>query len=561
MTKIGKYRRLNTKIILMFTVMIFVMVIAIGFVIYTISYRRVLDNVYGTASGTGEFAAAAIDPDNITNWLENGSDSGYTDTAELLTRLNQYHGLNSIYVFKPMFDDSGNMINNMLTVFDVSRDGDISAANSDMLGVETGEVDVFEECKTVYSTRRALQNGIVTKSDEFGWLSSCYVPILDKKGNVCAFVGIDSQMTVILDTVLRETLMTCGIIFLLIAAFAVIFILFIRNSVVKPVKLLSENMNTFVSGTHGENGEKVLNFTPITGIKTHDEIEQMSEDFNSMAKSLMDYTYNLEKSTAERERLQADLDVAAQIRVSLSNGIADPDWNAQPDYSLFPDRTDFELFASMKNTVFNKSSFCDCFMTDENHLFMVVGESPGRSLASMLNVMLAATNIRCFAQMGYRPYRIAMETNNLLCGQGDNDKGLAVNVIVAEVDLTSGIMRYVNAGMPPVLLKKTGEKFAYDIAARQFSLGEMIGISYSQETVRLSQGNSVIMMSGGVPEMFNENGVEFGETKVEAEINGITAREYALRNITEELENSLDKFRGAARLESDTSLIAFRYFG
>lgn len=557
MTKIRKRRRLNTKIILMFTVMIFVMVIAIGFVIYRISYQRVLDNVYSVAAGTGEFAAAAIDPDNITKWLENGADSRYTDTAELLTRLNQCYGLNSVYVFKPTFDSYGNMINNMLTVFDVSRYGDISAANYDMLGIETGEVDVFEECKTIYNTRKTLQNGIVTKSDEFGWLSSCYVPILNEDDNVCAFIGIDSQMTVIIDTVLRETLITCGIIFLLIASFAVIFIFFIRNSVVKPVKLLSENMNTFVSGDHGE---KVLSFTPITQIKTNDEIEQMSENFNSMAESLLNYTYNLEKSTTERERLQADLDVAAQIRVSLSNGISDP------DYLIFPDRTDFELFASMKNTVFNKSSFCDCFMTDENHLFLVVGESPGRSLASMLNVMLASTNIRCFAQMGYHPYRIAIETNNLLCGHGNNDKknndkGLAVNVIIAEVDLTSGVMRYVNAGMPPVLLKKTGEKFAYDIAARQFSLGEMIGISYSQETTRLSQGNSVIMMSGGVPETFNENGVEFGETKVESEINGITAREYALRNITEELENSLDKFRGTARLESDTSLIMFRYFG
>ena len=555
MNKFGKRRRLNTKIILMFTVMIFVMVIAIGFVIYRISYRRVLDNVYNTAEGAGEFAASAIDPEKIPDWLENGADSNYTETAEVLRSLNQFHDLNSIYVFKPTFDDSGKMINNMLTIFDVSREGDISTANLDMLGVETGEVDVFEECKTVYETRAALPQGIVTRSDEFGWLSSCYVPIIDNSGNVSVIIGIDSQMTVILDAVLRETLITCGLIFLLIAAFAVIFILFIRNSVVKPVKLLSENMNSFVSGVSNNSDNKVLKFTPITSIKTRDEIEQMSEDFNSMANALLDYTFDLEKSTAERERLRADLDVAAQIRVSLSNGIADP------DYSLFPDRTDFELFASMKNTVFNKSSFCDCFMTDENHLFMVVGESLGRSLASMLNVMLAATNIRCFARMGYQPYSIAMETNNLLCGQGDNDKGLSVNVIIAEVDFGGGIMQYVNAGMPPVLLKKTGEKFGYDIAARNFGLGEMANISYKQETIKLSQGNSVIMMSGGVPEMLNANGVEFGETRVEAEINGITARGYALKYITEELENSLDKFRGTAQLESDTSLVMFRYFG
>ncbi len=544
MKTVRKRRKISTKIILMFIVMVLIMIIAIGIVIYRISYRRVLDNVNKIAAGTGEFISATIDTDKISGWLENGADNSYAETAQQLAELNRYYELNSVYVFVPTFDEHGNMLNNMITLFDISRSGDTSQANFDMLGVETGEVDVFEQCRTVYRTGRMLKSDIITRSEEFGWLSSCYIPILNNDGEVSALAGIDSEMTIILETVLRETLVTCGLIFLLVAAFAVIFIVFIGNSVVKPVKKLSDSMNKFVSG----GGD--LNFSPIAGIKTNDEIEQMSEDFNSMAKAILDYTENLAKSTAERERLQADLDVAAQIRVSLSGGT---------NYPAFPDRTDFELFASMKNTVFNKSSFCDCFMIDENHLFLVIGESPGRSLASMLSVMLAATNIRCFARMGYRPRRIAMETNNLLCGQGNNDKGLIVEAIIAEVDLKSGVFEYVNAGMPPVLLKKTGEGFSFNFAPGQFSLGEMPNISFSPETIRLSQGNSIIFMSNGVPEMENENGVEFSETKVKSEINRIASSKYALKDITEELEDSLEYFRGDAQPESDTSLIAFRY--
>ncbi len=546
MKKVRKRRRISTKIIMMFIVMVLIMIIAIGIVIYRTSYRRVLDNVNDIAAGTGEFISATIDTDKISGWLRNGADGSYAETARQLAELNRYYNLNSVYVFVPTFDEHGNMLNNMITLFDISRVGDTSQANFDMLGTETGEVDVFEQCRTVYQTGRMLKSDIITRSEEFGWLSSCYIPILNDKGEVSALAGIDSEMTMILETVLRETLVTCGLIFLLVAAFAAIFIVFIGNSVVKPVKKLSDSMNKFVSG----GGD--LNFSPITGIRTNDEIEQMSEDFNSMAKAILDYTENLARSTAERERLQADLDVAAQIRVSLSGGT---------NYPAFPDRTDFELFASMKNTVFNKSSFCDCFMTDENHLFLVIGESPGRSLASMLSVMLAATNIRCFARMGYHPRRIALETNNLLCGQGSNDKGLIVEAIVAEVDLKSGVFEYVNAGMPPVLFKKTGEGFSYNFAPGQFSLGEMPNISFSPETIRLSQGNSIIFMSNGVPEMENENGVEFSETKVKSEINRIASGKYALGDITKELEDSLEFFRGDAQPESDTSLIAFRYLG
>ncbi len=546
MKKVRKLHKISTKIILIFVVMVLIMIFAIGFVIYKVSYRRVLDNVNDIAAGTGEFISATVDTDKMAGWLENGVDGSYEETARQLAKLNSCYGLNSVYVFVPTFDEHGNMLNNMITLFDISRSGDTSQANFDMLGTETGEVDVFEQCRIVYQTGKTLKSDIITRSEEFGWLSSCYIPILNDKGEVSALVGIDSEMTTIIETVLRQTLVTCGLIFLLVAAFAVIFIVFIENSVVKPVKRLSDSMNKFVSG----GGD--LNFTPITGIKTNDEIEQMSEDFNSMAKAILEYTENLEKSVVERERLQADLDVAAQIRISLSGGT---------NYPAFPNRTDFELFASMKNTVFNKSSFCDCFMIDDSHLFLIIGESPGRSLASMLNVMFAATNIRCFARMGYRPRRIAMETNNLLCGQGNNDKGLAVDAIIAEIDLKSGVFEYVNAGMPPMLLKKTGESFSYNFASGQFSLGEMPNISFSPETIRLSQGNSILFMSNGVLKMENENGIEFSETNVMSEINRIAASKYTLKDITEELESSLESFRGNVQPELDTSLIAFRYLG
>lgn len=546
MKKVRKRRKISTKIILMFVVMVLIMIIAIGVVIYRISYCRVLDSANDIAAGSGRFISVIIDTDKVPGWLENGVDDSYKETAQLLVNLNQFYNLHSVDVFVPTFDDNGNMLNNMVTLFNISRIGDTSQANFDMLGTETGEVDVFEQYRTVYQTSKTFKSDIISKSEESGWLASCYIPILDDNGEVFALAGINTQMTLIIRTVLHKTLVTCGLIFLLVAVFAVNFIVFIGKTVVKPVKKLSDSMNKFVSG--GEN----LNFSPITGINTNDEVEQMSDDFNSMAKAILDYTENLEKSTAERERLHADLDVAAKMRVFLSDDTV---------YPAFPDRTDFDLFASMKNTVFNKCSYCNCFMTDENHLFLIIGESPGKSLASMLGVMLAAMNFRCFARMGYSPRRIATETNNLLCGQGNKDKALIVDAIIAEIDLKSGVFEYVNAGMPPMLLKKTGEDFSYNFVPGQFCLGEMPNIPFPSETIRLSQGNSIIFVSNGVPDTENENGVRFSETKVKSEFNRIAARKYALGEIIEGLESTLEGFRGDIQTESDTSMIAFRYLG
>ena len=179
----------------------------------------------------------------------------------------------------------------------------------------------------------------------------------------------------------------------------------------------------------------------------------------------------------------------------------------------------------------------------------------------MLYAMLAATNIRCFARMGYQPYRIAAETNNQLAGSGKDDKELTVEALIVQLDLRNGTLKYVNAGMPPILLKGTGESFSYENTPAGFNLGEMPGVSFTQETRHLSQGNMLLMMSNGVPGMKNESGLEFTNSYVQSGINEITTKAYDLREMTEQLENMLADFRGNAELEADTSMILLRYFG
>ncbi|MBE6559985.1 MAG: HAMP domain-containing protein [Ruminococcaceae bacterium] len=539
-----KRGNLSTKITLMFMILLVIVMAAIGFVTYRTRYESVLNDYNSIGESAGKIAADIIDPSCIDGWLKNGADETYDKTYQLLTGVKRANALSYLYVSLPCFDEAGNMVNDSIYLFDVMIEGEDPSLFS-ALGDHSGEGDMFEPCRYLYENNVSIKSDVITET-EFGWLLTVMVPLCGSDGNPVGWIGVDIDMTDLMASILRQTVITVSLIFALITVFAVIFIIYFRSRVVAPVRELSTQMNNFVRNTDN------LDYKPYIPKKTNDEIEQMSEDFSSMAKSILDYTVNLEKTTAEKERMRADLDVAANIRASLSGCLS---------YPAFPDRTDFEMYASMKNTVFNKSSFCDCFFTDENHLFLVIGEASGRSLASMLSAMLAATNIRCFARMGYQPYRIAMETNNQLAQNRGDNRELTVAAQIAQIDLKSGVMKYVNAGMPPMLLKETGAGFAFDSRPAGFLLGEMPGVSFTQDTRRLSQGNTILLMSGGVPKMKNENGLEFTNAYVQSGINMIAAREYDLKAMTELLEHMLDGFRGNAELEADTSLLLFRYFG
>ena len=328
--------------------------------------------------------------------------------------------------------------------------------------------------------------------------------------------------------------------------FAVVVYLFIRKSVVQPVGIISRHMNRFVSN------EGSLEYEPITEIFTRDEIEQIADDFNSLATRTIDYTRNLAAKSTEEERLRVDLDVASQIRKVVSSETA---------YPAFPERRDFDLCASLRHTTYNKCSFCNYFFTDTNRLIIVIGESLGNSLASMIFSVLSVSYIKCFAKMGFEPAKIASETNNQLCSIEKKDSGLTVGAIIAEIDLKSGTMKYVNAGMPPMLIKKPGENFVLAKADLPFSLGQMRGVSFEQNTVQLYQGSTVLLTSFGVSEMGDPDGNKYGFEKLIDVMNRITGSVYDLDKTIAELESDLEKFRSDSPTAFDTAILGFRYFG
>ena len=71
----------------------------------------------------------------------------------------------------------------------------------------------------------------------------------------------------------------------------------------------------------------------------------------------------------------------------------------------------------------------------------------------------------------------------------------------------------------------------------------------------------LVFTSYGVPEMKNENGENFSESRLAETINEISAHTYELDRVVFELEECLEKFRYTEPAKNDTTIAAFRYFG
>ena len=477
----------------------------------------------------------------VNRWLANGKDETYETVYKQCSALKSALEVSSLFIYQAKQDASGALLNDMVMVLDASSSRRVRYDLGDVFG----KTKAFETVEQVYRTGEpaTYDEAAVNYS---GFILISYAPVKDADGNVIAVAGAEITLTSILMSVIKDNwmLMLDEIVDFLVLGVAVT--IFIKKRIVKPVGILSSHMRDFVAD------ETNLTVQSISDIHTNDELEQMADDFNALAWRIVHYAENLEEKTAEDERIKVDLTVARQIRNIISSETA---------YPAFPERTSFDLCLSLKHTIYNKCSFCKYFFTDTNRLCVVVGEALGENLASLIFSALSVSYIKSTAKMGFEPYKVAAEVNNNLCSIEKKDKGLTVGAVIADIDLQNGVMRYINAGMPPILFKEPGEAFAFGKARLPFSLGQMPGISFQQHTIRLCQGSTVLFTSYGVSEMRAPDGEDYSMQRLLNSVNCISAETYELDRIIAQIEDDLERFRNDAPIQRDTTILGFRYFG
>ena len=122
----------------------------------------------------------------------------------------------------------------------------------------------------------------------------------------------------------------------------------LSNHFVEPIHELSEGVRKIASGDLDEKLD----------IKTGDEIEHLAVGFNAMTDELKTYMKNLTKITAEKERIATELDVAKNIQTSMLPN----------NFPPFPDKKEFDIYATMNAAKEVGGDFYDFYLLDENHL-------------------------------------------------------------------------------------------------------------------------------------------------------------------------------------------------
>lgn len=311
---------------------------------------------------------------------------------------------------------------------------------------------------------------------------------------------------------------------------------------VQPIKDLSDGVRDISMG----NFDKKLEV-----VETGDEIESLSITFNAMTDELQSYIENLKTVTAEKERIAAELDVAKSIQQSM----------LPSEFPPFPDKTEFEIYATMEAAKSVGGDFYDFYLADENHLVVTIADVSGKGIPAALFMMSGKTILKNFVLMANTADDLAAAmtlANQQLCQ--NNEELMFITVFLAMLDLKTGKLIYVSAAHNPPLLYHNGKYEYLPKSKKTYALGIQPKFSYQQAELQMDKDDILFLYTDGVTEAENVAEELYSNERLENFLNS-TDKNLPLEELLAQVRKSIKDYAGQAQQSDDITMLALRFKG
>ncbi len=357
---------------------------------------------------------------------------------------------------------------------------------------------------------------LLSPADRGIWVAS---PIINPGGIPIGALALAVNLDDIALTVRTEARNTTLIAFLLLG-FTAAAALWGTRWLTRPIEVIATAARQVEMGRQPDEGplEEVLGRT--------DEIGSLARVFEAMTVQVFNREEQLEMMVSARtaelqqsnrslrlaqQALEQDLEMAKAVQAALVRA-----GNV--------DLGGFAAYARMTPAQQVGGDFVDVAEPSGGKLFFTVCDVSGKGVAAALFMAAAQGAIAAAASESRNGDvgAIATEANRRLCGE--NPMGLFVTGMLAVVDLDRAVMEYVCAGHEPAFLVARDDSRRPLPMTGGMAMGVLDDFEYESREQELRPGDSLFLYTDGLTDAVNLSGELFGKERLEATLDGASAR-------------------------------------
>ncbi|MEI2612601.1 MAG: SpoIIE family protein phosphatase [Candidatus Promineifilaceae bacterium] len=251
----------------------------------------------------------------------------------------------------------------------------------------------------------------------------------------------------------------------------------------------------------------------------------------------------LYRESAERSRLEKEIDVARRIQSSLMP-------ESRPAIPLL------DVSSHWQATRLVSGDFYDFIPLADERWGIVIADVADKGFGAALFMALSRTIIRTVAFSRTDPVETLLRANEIICNDSRSD--LFVTIFYAIWDPHTQTLTYANGGHnPPVLLRADGRISL--MKGSGMALGVIEPIMIDRQEIRLQPQDTIVFYTDGVTEAINEAYDEFGVERLKyvAAANQSRSTDTILNAIIQ----AVSDHAGETAQFDDITLVVLKYLG
>ena len=212
------------------------------------------------------------------------------------------------------------------------------------------------------------------------------------------------------------------------------------------------------------------------------------------------------------------------------------------------------IYSSATADAFVGGDFYSMIKLPGRRACIIMGDVSGKGIEAASISSAVKTALSAYAWEGRTPARMVATLNEFLLGFSRVET--FATLFVGIVDLATSSLMYCSAGHPPAILVSAQSGDAELLDVQSGVVGAFHDMEYKNGTVRLHEGDILLLYTDGTTEARSPEGAFFGETGLRDMIMNEVPQGFD--GLLNRFLSALDRYTGR-RLDDDVAMVALRF--